>query len=587
MDDNENWTEKLLNFIEKDRFSLTTALIYVFIIAGVRSFLEAALGRYHGYGGPLFAQHVLLSFPELLMAVLVIYIITKRSPKKIMNVFLLGWWMLLIPPVADFLIYGEKGVELGWQYEYFSVHEILPALLNSWNPIYIYNLASRGQGLMFLGLMIGTAVYIALITRLHHRILELFKNRTFKKNIIRKVSQAVGGYFGIYLVVWFIMSFKFIIRMEDKYYMILNRFKVPYYSKYYTFFKEYNYPEELIFPTNESIVGLPTNLITNQSRLVYSSFFVLLTILTSFIILYLYRREKLISMLKDLPKTSMVLASLSAFLGITSIHMMDPDFSKGLAIDPTYFLHMPYILFSLLIITLLLSFSNFVYHLSDHWGDEEKNIGDTFLENHFSRYHFRHLSASFALAALFFSIIIGYIFFIITLVWIILSVFVFSIGKKIFRDNLSLPSFGIMSFLYGFYTPNAWHSFIVDRTGEVEVTAEVVYRYPPITLNIFLIPLWIAVTFWFLSRFKTFDEEEKKKLFIFNKIKSQYIVQATTFVLLLFPIMYFPSIPGLLIFIGPAVATSLWYKMLENHQFLFMGFIIQLFLFTISFLHFY
>ncbi len=88
MDNEENLTDKLLNFLEKDRFSLTSAIIYVFIIAGVRSLMEAHVGRYHGYGRYLFTQHVLLSYPQLLIGVLIIYLIIKKPPKKIMNVFL-------------------------------------------------------------------------------------------------------------------------------------------------------------------------------------------------------------------------------------------------------------------------------------------------------------------------------------------------------------------------------------------------------------------------------------------------------------------------------------------------------------------
>jgi len=579
----ESLTKKLLDFLEKDRFNLTAALVYIFIIAGIRSFLEAHVGQYHGYGRYLFTQHVLLSYPQLLMAALVIYLITKRHPKKIMNVFLLGWGMLLIPPFVDYLIYGEGGVELGAQYEYLSVHEIVPALINGWNPVYIYNVGSAGQGAMFLSLMIAGASYIALITRLNQKVLLIFKDKIVDKKLLRKTLQTVGGYFGIYLVVWFIGSFKFIMRMEDQYYIILNRFTTPFYSKYYIFFEEYGYPEELIFPPEgEGIIGLPTNLITNQSRLIYSSFFILLAIITLFILLYLSEREKLKAILKSIPKRNTVLSSLTLLLGITSIHMIDPDFSKGFAIDPTYLLHMPYMFFSISIIVLLVFFSYFVYRYTS-W---EKDVQDMLDEN-FSRYHYFHLSASCALAALYFSIVLGYISFSISLVWIVLSMFVFSKERNIFRHELKLTTFGLLSFFQGFFTPNAWRSYILDLHGEVEVTEEVVARRPPMTWQIFLILAWILINFWFIARVSKVDGEKTEIFTRLSEGQNRYIISGFTFLLLLFPLIYFPSVSGLLIFIGPAVAVPIWYKILESTKIISLGFTLQLILFSIGFIYIY
>ncbi|MFW6041200.1 MAG: hypothetical protein ACOC85_05135 [Thermoplasmatota archaeon] len=579
----ESLTKRLLDFLEKDRFNLTTALVYVFIIAGIRSFFEAHVGQYHGYGRYLFTQHVLLSYPQLLMAALVIYLITKRPPKKIMNVFLLGWGLLLIPPFADYLIYGEGGVELGAQYEYLSVNEIFPALVNGWNPVFIYNLGSRGQGLMFLGLMIGTASYIAMITRFNQKILALFKDKITDKALLKKTFQVVGGYFGIYLVMWFIGSFKYIIRMEEQNYVVLNRFTIDFYTKYYVFFEEYGYPRELIFPPEgEGILGLPTNLITNQSRLIFSSFFILLAIITLFILLYISEREKLKAILKALPKRNIALSSFTVLVGITSIHMIDPDFSKGFAIDPTYLLHMPYVFFSILIIVLLVLFSYFVYRYTS-W---DKDVQDRLDEN-FSKYHYFHLSASCALAALYFSIVLGYISFSLSLVWIILSMFVFSKDRGIFRRELKLAFFGLLSFFHGFFTPNAWRSYIVDLYGEVEVTGEVVARRPPMTWQIFLILIWIVISFWFIAKVSSFDRE---RIDIFSRLsegKNRYIIFGFTLLILLFPLIYFPSVFGLLIFLGPAVAVPIWYKILESTKIISLGYILQLLLFSIGFLYIY
>lgn len=584
MDKEETLTNKLLDFLEKDRFSLTSAIIYVFIIAGVRSLMEAQVGSYHGYGRYLFTQHVLLSYPQLLIGVLIIYLIIKKPPKKIMNVFLLGYGILLVPPIADYLIFGDIGVDLGTQYEYLGIEEILPALLNGWNPFYVYSLGSRGQGLMFVGLMFGSASYVALKLRLNQKFLSLLQDKIVDEKLIHNILQTIGTYFGIYLLMWFIGSFKAIIRLEADHYVVFNYFKVPFYTRYYIFFREYNYPESLIFPTDPGIMGLPTNLVTNQSRLIFLSFFIILAIISTLIILYISQRKRLIATLKNLPKMNIILFSLSAFIGIASIHMIDPDFSKGFAIDPTYLMHMPYIFLSLLVIALLTSFSYFVKRIYTY-GNDDESILNQFVDDNLTKYHYTHLSASIGLTALYFSIILGYITSIISIIWILLCVLLTSEKENVFRDNLKITSYGILSYFIGFYTPNVWRSYIVDLIGEVDVTVEIVYRTPPITLQIFFVIIWIIISFWMIAKITSFDE---KRIYLFSKLddsKNQQLTLGIILILLLFPLILFPSFTGLFIFIGPAIATPVWYKILGKSKVISFGFMLQFLLLGFGFLY--
>ncbi|MFW6141789.1 MAG: hypothetical protein ACOC53_04450 [Candidatus Saliniplasma sp.] len=585
MEDENSFTSKILDFMEKDRFNLTSAIIYVFIIGGVRSVMEAHVGRYYGYSRYLFTQHVLLSYPQLLVGTLVVYLIIKRHPKKIMNVFLLGYGLLLIPPIADYFLYRDFGAELGTQYEYLEVHEIIPALLNSWNPFYIYTLGSKGQGLMFLSLMIGTASYVAMKTRFNQKILRFFKDRAEKMGVLKSGIKVVCAYFGIFLWMWMIGSFKFIFSQESDHYLLFNHFKVPYYSKYYIFFRNYNYPDELIFPSADSgIWGLPTNLITNQNRLILCAFFIILALISTLIILYLSQRKRLVLTLKNLPWIKVFLGSLAGFVGVASVHMLDPDFTKGFAIDPTYFLHTPYIFFSILIIILLILFSFFLTRLS-RYGLEEKESKLSRLDDHFSKYHYTHLTASIGLTVLFLSVIIGYITFTISIIWVLLYIFLTSKKKNIFRENLKFAIFGILAFFTGFYMPNAWRTHIIDFRDTVEVTREVVYRYPPITLYILLIVLWIAVSFWIMAKILDLDSDKVNIFPSFEEKTNIYSTIGLTFLLLLFPLIYFTSFTGLLIFIGPAIATPIWYKIMEKGHVISVGYILQLILFSLSFMY--
>lgn len=83
MEDNESSIRnRLLNFIERDRFSFTTAIVYIFILGAVRSIMEAYIGAYQRYSIYLFSQHVLLSYPEILIGVLLVYVVTRIEIKK-------------------------------------------------------------------------------------------------------------------------------------------------------------------------------------------------------------------------------------------------------------------------------------------------------------------------------------------------------------------------------------------------------------------------------------------------------------------------------------------------------------------------
>lgn len=587
MDKEETLTSKLLAFLEKDRFSLTSALVYVSIIAGIRSLMEARVGSYHGYGIYLFSQHVLLSYPELLIGVLIIYLMVRKHPKSIMNFFLLGWGLLLVPPIADYFLFGGIGIELGTQYEYLEINEIVPTLLNGWNPFYIYNLGSRGQGLMFLGLMFGSASYTALKTRLNQKVLRFFRDGVFDKKLIQNVLQTVGSYLGIFILVWFIGCFKAIIRLEADHYVVFNHFKIPLYSRYYLFFKQHNYPENLIFPPADSgIVGLPANLITNQSRLIFCSYFILLTIITTLIMLYLTQRKRLAATLKNIPKMKIALFSLSAFIGISSVRMIDPDFSKGFALDPTYLLHMPYIFLSILIIVLLGLFSYFVKRIYLH-NSEDENLFAKYIDDDLNKYHYKHLSASTAITALYFSIILGYISFVISIFWIITCILLTTKEKNIFRKNIKTTMWGVLSFFLGFFTPNAWRSYIVYLTGEVEVTYEVVSRRPPFNLNHFMIVIWILVALWFITKITSLDDIKMNLFSQLSDTKNQQIVLIAMAILLLFPLIFFTSFAGLVIFIGPAIATPVWYKIFERTDVISFGFALQFLLFIIGLLYIY
>lgn len=70
--------------------------------------------------------------------------------------------MLLLPPIIDYVIFGDFGSGLGVQYEYQEVSNLIPILKNLWNPMATIEAGSKGQGAMFLALLFGFTIYVAL-----------------------------------------------------------------------------------------------------------------------------------------------------------------------------------------------------------------------------------------------------------------------------------------------------------------------------------------------------------------------------------------------------------------------------------------
>ncbi len=570
MNDEKSISGKIIGILEKDRFTLTTALIYVFIIAGLRSVMEGVVGAYYGYGKHLFLQHVLLSYPQLLLGTLIIYLIIRESPKKIMNVFLLGYGLLLVPPFVDYFVFGKIGTELGASYGYLQTSEILPALLNGWNPFFVLNVGSKGQGVMFLSLMFASAGYVALKIDLPQNIISFFKRQGSSFKLFKSFGKIISTYFGIYILIWLIGSFTFLLDRKPDHFLILNHFKVPFYSKYYIFFMNHYETGDVFPPADSGIMGLPENLIIKQTSMIFSSFFIILAIVTTLIILRSSVPKKLSKMFSLLPKVKTIFLSISAFAGMMSVHIIDPDFSKGFAIDPTYFLHLPYLFFCLIITVLLVSFTFMNKQFSSYGAEPEDPT--------FTRYHYVHLSISLALTALLLSYILGYVPLVITIIWLLISIILFPDHEHKGFKQMELTVFAGLSFFLGFYSPDSWHSNII-YLGETEVhfTREVVYRLPPITLSILLVLLWIIAVSWFISRLKFSDAE--------NDIESApYPAMFLTALLLSFPLLYFNNFGALLLFGSVMIVIPIWFKLLKSVHIVYLGCALQLLLFSAGFL---
>ncbi len=579
------YSEKLLEFLEKDRFNLVTATIYVFILAAVRSFLEGYIGEYPLYSKTIFTNHVLLSYPEILMGAFFLYLITKINIRKICNVILLGYGILLAPPIIDFGIFGIQGADILNKYSYMETSMLLPTLLNLWNPIYFIKHSTPGMGFMFFSMAVGSCTYVALKTGLPNNIKHFFDGGKERIGLLISILKTIASYFAITLVVWFIGAFQLIISTTEKGVVFFSYFTFSVKTEYYIFFYEYGYTESDIF----SGMGLARSLAFLQRSLLLSAFFVILTIMFTFFLLYFQYRKYLVIMLKNLRVLKVLPFTFCSFLGITSLHLVDPDFARGIALDPAHVLHWPYIFFSILIVFLLGQISLLLDDLV-RYKDEEKG-DDALTRGLIPRYHYRQLTVVTGLSALYFSFLLGWPTLLISLTWIGVSFLTSYIRwQRFIPGYFRFGLFGFLSLLMGYYTPGSWHSKIIRYSEEGEMIQRVnvtVSRMPPITTEIIIISAWVVITFSIFYMFSRLDSNtlsEEKNIYNMMGRKRGLNLGAIFFILLIFPIYLFNSTLHLIFFISIAAGTILWFKILERGEVVLAGLSIILLVFSISFL---
>ncbi|MFO7990902.1 MAG: hypothetical protein R6U61_01250 [Thermoplasmata archaeon] len=568
-DDEKSYSKRILDFIEKDRFSLTSAVVYVFIISVIRSFLEAYISGYGAYTLNIIAQHVLISYPEILMGALVVYAITKIHIRKIWNVILLGFWILILPPLIDLFIFGKSGTVLIDEYSYQNVENILALLLNLWNPFYLSKYGSNGLLIMFYGMMIGTASYVALRLDLPSKIVDSFSDISNVKGLVKTFGKVVLSFFGIGVVTWSIGSFSLILRIGKKGVILFNNYTLPYYTKYYRFFESHNYDYYQIYPQpNSGVIGLIESLAFQQRNLLMSSFFIILTIIFTFISLYTNYRKHLNIMLKNIKKLRYLLFTICGFLGVASVHLIDPAYVKGLSINPFYILHFPYVFFLVISIMLVVAFDDLIDQIFAFNRDEERDnpISDGIVP----KYHYKHLALAFALTAIFLSFVLGWITFFICLFWILTSVFYrWLVGSK--KDGVFLGLYGVLAMVMGVYTPGEWKALIMEYEGGefIYSSKEYISRVPSINFEMILIAIWIFLALAMFNYFKKVLENED----IDDSIYKKSIIYIVTVSLIMMPVYLRTDILSILLFSCAAIGTIIWFKIIKTTIVLKIGFI--------------
>jgi len=361
-----SYLEQLIEFFEKDRFTPLTAFIFMVVIGTVRSVAESLIYEYPVFSTYLVIQHIAFNFPVLIMGALVLSIAADTPLWKTYNAILPGFAIVMVPPFVDYFIFGYAGAEHSGIYAYFAADvPFYQKIVDLYPPIMLFSEdISVGLRRMALSIITLSGLYVAVKVRIWESI-KLISEKKFKP-VLKKVGAIFFGAYGVWVVAWFISSLvPTSISLQEGNVVVLDFFKFPPYTKYYVFIQEYGYGMSEILSNGG---GLATNMALQQRSLYLTMFFFIISTGFVFLSMRLRYRSVLKKILSTLKITYILPTFVSALLGSAVLHLLDPDFSKGWAIDPTYVLHFPYIFYIAAMGLLLGCFGCFI---SDYYKEEK------------------------------------------------------------------------------------------------------------------------------------------------------------------------------------------------------------------------
>ncbi len=336
---------RLIAFFEKDRFNLITAFIFMIIIGVVRSVAESLIFEYPVFSMYLVVQHTAFNFPVLVMGALILSMASDTPLRKVYNTILPGFAIVMLPPFIDYFFLGYSGAEHAHIYAYYAadvefIHKIPD--LNPFNMLFAEEISS-GLKRMAISIMFLSGLYVAVKVRFIESIKLLFQRRI--RPFLRNISAIFFGVFGIVVVIWFIGAIvPSVITFDPGGVVIFDYYTIRPTVSHYLFIENYGFTYPEIIGT-EVELGLAGRLAQQQRSLFITMFFFILT--TSFMIISLQIQHK--DLLKKIFATLrlplVLITTISSLLGAAVLHLTDPTFENGWALDPTYILHIPYLFY--------------------------------------------------------------------------------------------------------------------------------------------------------------------------------------------------------------------------------------------------
>jgi hypothetical protein len=465
-DENLTTLEKLLGFVEKDRVGIFGAFIIISVMAYLRSIGECTLFNYVSTSTYIRAVHEALYFALFMTGTFLVTWISGINGRKIFNVILFGWWIILLPPIIDYMLgYGIAGGKGVWGYPYPHNPDFIGQLLDFFNPDYIVKIGIGEMTQLYLVTILpGIYVYLR------------------KRSAIRAFLSSLA----ILLYIDFIASaMNFIKDISSSgnttYIVIFQSIRQTIYGDYYLGLVNDGIP---ISPTSQVAF-----LIQQQIYVFVIFYYSVMFLISSYLFMRVYKKDRAIYFMRSVKWLRIFATAGIVLLGFAIPRLMVLfGIITHCPIYPEYFLHMSYIGVALLA----------AISAAQAWNMMEDLNSEKEWDAPYTKKQYRNLMIMVIVFSLGMSYILGDGVLLLDIAFL-MSAYIYSYkpfeAMKTSLRPFVLGLYALFPFLMAYYTPSWWlikiwgpHYRVYDPSMVAEIRVPVAHPlYPTIIASIVLI----------------------------------------------------------------------------------------------------
>ena len=472
--------ERLVEFVERERFTVLTAVLYLLLIGAVRSLSESYMGEYLSFGIPLFTQHITFYFSVFFAGAVVISVLADIDIKKVVNVQLFGFWINMLPSFFDLIIYGGRSLSLGQGYEFISLERVLTP--RYWiDPVYAIAGTPIAFKLMLFLLPIMSAAYVAVKWYLRT------ENADLWTKIGNIAARTISTFYGVWFVIAWIGGLLLFMRVDPAHSEIvfLGFIHQPVLNQYYTGIGPMG---DSFFLANEGPF-----LLIQQRAMMMALDYILFFLVFLAIAMHIWKKGSVFISLKMLNPLFLVYSALAYLLGIVVAG----------AIYPQYIFHWPYIVFGYL---LFVSAWEAVRFASFDVNDETKTRKrrkkkreekEKYLYGILSEKNREHLPLALLVFPVLLAAGLGPLSVVMLFLMLSLGYLYIKSRKNRIRRLYISASIGILAFINGIITPSMWYIVEWNKNAATErellASVKTVIYYRTISPDIDILILSISL----------------------------------------------------------------------------------------------
>ena len=509
----------IFQIIEKNRFNIVTGSLFLIVIVLIRGYFEMDLLNKNPLTGEIFVgslyylYHVTaFYFTVFLAGVLIISFFSKEKPRKVANIVLLMFWVIVPAPIIDHFIFGRQ---IPYRYilpEKF-VENLLTFLLGSRIPP---GLLMQLYAIIFLG-----AFYVLI--------------KSLKTVKPMRIWKRIGG-----------ASIRAGLTTISLLFVITTLTTLP-----------------LLIVNALEQVGYPYEQFGSQHHIFLFIFFLLLAIVLAAILVDMSNKKILPLLLKNLRVFRTLHFALMGIIGIIAAGSL--IFFQNISKGTIYIDDLPFIILCLLVPPLLYQFAGLINDIYDIEIDKTVRKKSALITGILTKSQYLHLAILVAVISFVISILLGHIPMLLTLIYIFFA-YAYSVPPLRLRNSLFSSSiiglWSVLAFLMGYFTTNHVEPVFI---GNYE------FWVPFTTVNLTSNAIVIALMIFFalsmgpiLTDLKDYEGDKKagvKSVYtVYGLDKGKKIATALIPVMFLIPLFLFHNIQDIIVLIAFGVLTMIDFR---------------------------